>query len=235
MAGAGRRACGADPPAGPRRDGGRRARRRAAALIAALLLAPAPAAVSGPARGAEPRPWELTLLAGPAWVNDSSEIFLERHLGDTSAVFGAAAARTVLELTPRLQAAAEAQVARRTGGDGVTEVAGLGVARWRALEEPGLRLALGFGPSWAHRRGRSVADRDEELSDWLGLLMAEVSLAPRPTRPWSVVLRYQHSSSAFGLFGEHGPKDDGTALLLGITYRFRLRFGPTGRGAETAP
>ena len=174
----------------------------------------------GAAASASDRPWQLTFLAGPMSVNDSSEIFLEGELGRPAAALGIAGAREVLDLSESVHLAIEAQLLRRTEADGFWEVAGLGVARWQVLDSPGLRLSIGYGPSWVHRRSDSVADGDSELSDWLGVLMGEISLWPNADEPWSVSLRYQHASSTFGLFGDSGSKDDGTALLFGFNYRF---------------
>jgi hypothetical protein len=81
-------------------------------------------------------------------------------------------------------------------------------------------IAAGYGVSYATEVPPEVRADHPDLSNTLGQLVAEVEVGPAAPSPWSGFLRYQHRSSAFGLFGDDGQADEGSFFALGIRRRF---------------
>jgi hypothetical protein len=79
-------------------------------------------------------------------------------------------------------------------------------------------LEVSTGPSYATRLPKIEDQTSGDPQRWLNAVGLELSVAPSPDSHWSIVGRYHHRSSAFGLYG--GNQDESTAFAAGIKYRF---------------
>lgn len=201
--------------------------RRAIVLAVALLIACAPMSVDAEdpaASGADgDPPWSVSLFGGPLSERNSSEIFLNADWGDSTPVAGLAFRGRVAQPWRNIDISIELNGSRRGGDQQLWDLSLLGVGSWTwqgGDTGPALTLSGGYGPSWISRELISIRDGGEPLSSWMGKLMAEVEFRPDPSAPFSLIARYEHRSSAFGVFGSNGQQDEGTSFLFGGKYRF---------------
>ena len=165
------------------------------------------------------RGWSISGFAGP-WTNtESSDIFLEQEWRTDSWIIGLAGGKELFRWNNQLALEAEVHVVRHVAGESSWAVAGLAVARW--LDFPwndtvDTTFAAGFGPSYS--TGEPTDVEVEDAAQLVAGLFLELTLGP-PDAGWSGVIRYQHRSSAFGLFGD-GAQDEGTGPVFGMKYRF---------------
>lgn len=170
-------------------------------------------------------PLAIAAFAGPLSVKDSSEIFLGGDWGPSTPMAGVAVRWTIASPWPDFDMSIEA-IASRLGGDqDLWNLALVGVGSWTWQDSASgfaVTLSGGYGPSWTSRPPRSGRDGGTSSSAWMGSLLGELELRPDASGPVSAIVRYEHRSSAFGLFGSNGQQDDGTAFLLGARYRFGI-------------
>jgi hypothetical protein len=79
-------------------------------------------------------------------------------------------------------------------------------------------LEVSTGPSYATRIPKIEDQSSGSPQRWLNAVGLELSITPSPESHWSIVGRYHHRSSAFGLYG--GNQDESTMFGAGIKYRF---------------
>jgi len=189
---------------------------RAATMVLAGVLCPALAQTSERwvAEG-----WSLTAFVGPWSNNESSEIFFEQKWRSDSWSVGFAGAKELVRRDERFALEAELQAVRHVVGENHWVFSGLAVARW--LDFPWndrltTTAAVGYGPSFATTDPGSGTDSGE--GRLIAGVMLELTFA-LPNADWAGLIRYQHRSSSFGLFG-NGQQDEGTGPMLGLKYQF---------------
>ena len=134
-----------------------------------------------------------------------------------------AAAKELTRVVDSLALEAEAQVVRRYAGQDVWEMAGLLLGRWHdplAVGALNTSLAAGYGVSRVDRVPEAILREEGGTPQSMGVIVVELEAGPAGPSPVSGFLRYQHRSSAFGLFGDDGQRDETTFFALGLRYRF---------------
>lgn len=182
------------------------------------------ALLTGSALAEEPgnwlsRGWSISGFAGP-WTNtESSDIFLEQVWRTDSWIIGLAGGKELYRWNDQLALEAEIHLVRHFAGEEAWVVAGLAVARWLDFpwnDSVSTTFAGGFGPSYS--TGEPTDADVEDATQLVAGVFLELTLGP-PEADWSGIIRYQHRSSAFGLFGD-GAQDEGTGPVLGFKYQF---------------
>lgn len=91
-------------------------------------------------------------------------------------------------------------------------------ARWRAFPWNAwipTSVAFGIGPSYATDIPAEEVARDGDSARLLLYWVAELEVG-LPERPWSVLARLHHRSTAYGLFAEDGGSN---FVTLGLRWR----------------
>ena len=163
--------------------------------------------------------WSAAALVGPWSNNDTSEIFFEGEWRTDSGLALATVNKELFGLFDPIVTEAELHAGRHFGGQSQWDTGAVLLARivdfpWNDSVHTTFAGGYGFSYSTGTPTDTDVQDGSKLLS----AVVFELTAGP-PDSNWSGVLRYQHRSSSFGLFGD-GQQDEGTGFLLGLRYRF---------------
>jgi hypothetical protein len=167
--------------------------------------------------------WSVAAFAGALTNNNTSQILTEFDWVTDAGVGGVAVAKELHRITPSLGLEAEANVVHRFSGQDVLTLGGLLLGRWHnamLADAIDTSLAAGYGVSAANRVPKAILREEGGTPKTMGVLVVEIEAGPPNPARISGFLRYQHRSSAFGIFGDEGQRDETTFISLGLRYRF---------------
>jgi hypothetical protein len=204
----------------PRKASGRIRCRRAVYVVGALCLLQ-----SGPASAGEidwwSRGYALEAFGGAVTTRRTTEILTGTVSFNRGGLIGVAGSKELAALGAGFARRGQLLATHRFAGLDYDELAvmfGLEYSAFPWSTRWPTSIEVSTGPSYA----TSVPTIEQQTSDspshWLNALAIELSIAPSAASPWSLLARYQHRSSAFGLY--QGKQDESTALTAGIKYRF---------------